>query len=188
MMSGFAGLGALPNLHPALVHFPIAFWVGAVVLDLACLLLRRRPWIDRAAATLYGFGAVGAGAAYVAGRRAEDGLLGVPATVQPFIATHADWAWWALIVLVGTAVPRLLVTWRGRGRERLGSLAPRYLVLLGAFAGTALLLGTADRGGALVYRHGVAVTPQASKPVAPEPPPAASASCWTGSGRCGSWM
>jgi uncharacterized membrane protein len=171
MISQLVDLTTLPNLHPLLVHFPIAFWAGAIVLDLACMLLRRSAWLDRAAATLYAFGAAGAGAAYLAGRKAEDSLVAVPATVQPLIAAHADWAWWTLLTLSGAAAVRLLVAWRGRTRDSLGSQAARSVVLLCAVAGAVLVAGTADRGGALVYRHGVAVTPQASKPVAPEPPP-----------------
>ncbi|MGH9751135.1 MAG: DUF2231 domain-containing protein, partial [Candidatus Polarisedimenticolia bacterium] len=49
----FPSLGALPNLHAAVVHFPVALLVVAFAFDLGSFLLRRRVWIDRAAVALY---------------------------------------------------------------------------------------------------------------------------------------
>ena len=37
-----------PSLHVMLVHFPIAFFALAPLLDLACLVFRERTWLDRA--------------------------------------------------------------------------------------------------------------------------------------------
>jgi uncharacterized membrane protein len=150
-------LGALPNLHPAVVHFPLALLFAAFGFDVACLLLRRQPWLDRAAAALYLLGALGAGAAFLSGRQAEDGLRQVPPAVQPHIAAHADMAQWTLMTFVAIAVVRAVVGWLELGRRETRRSLVRLLLLTSAATGLGLLVETADRGGALVYRHGVAV-------------------------------
>lgn len=56
---------SLPNLHPALVHFPIALAPVAVLFDVASAVrFRTRSWLDQAATSLWVLAAVGAGAAY----------------------------------------------------------------------------------------------------------------------------
>ncbi|HZI93071.1 MAG TPA: DUF2231 domain-containing protein, partial [Patescibacteria group bacterium] len=148
----------LPNLHPAVVHFPIALWLAAVLFDVACLMIRRHRWIDLTATSLYAMGALGAGAAYLAGEWAEDSLIDLPASLETLVEDHSDWAWWTLIVFAVVAALRLVILRVDRGvGHRLTGV--RWLVLLAALGGTWALVETADRGGALVYRHGVAVTP-----------------------------
>ncbi len=159
-------LPGLPNLHPALVHFPLAIFPAAVVFDLAALFLRRVAWLDRAATALYVLGAMGAGAAYLAGEEAEEGLHGLPAAVGVLIDQHSVWAARALWTIVALALLRLGLAWHERRRAVSGYRPLRYAVLVVAAAALWLLVETADRGGALVYRHGVAVQPAG----AAEPP------------------
>ena len=70
---------SLPNLHPALVHFPIALVPMAILADVLRLIFRRQEWLDRAATGLYIAAALGALAALWAGEQAADGLVAVPA-------------------------------------------------------------------------------------------------------------
>jgi uncharacterized membrane protein len=161
---------ALPNLHPALVHFPIAMFPLALLLDAASLAVRRAPWLDRAAASIWVVGAVSAVVAYLAGRSAADGLVDIPPTVQPLIGHHADWATLTVVAGVGVAVGRLAVTLRDRRAERLTALPLRGALLAIALAMPWLVFQTADRGGALVYQHAVAVSvPAPLAPPLPEP-------------------
>ena len=82
---------SLPNLHPALVHFPIAILPVALLMDLMAVLLRgQREWLDRAASLLYVASAVGAIAAFWTGRFAADGLPPLDLHVQLAVNEHSD--------------------------------------------------------------------------------------------------
>lgn len=148
---------SLPNLHPALVHFPIALLLTAIGFDLACLLMRRQVWLDLAAAALYTLGALGAGAAYLAGRQAADSVGRVSPAAEVLMTQHSDWAFYTLLAFAGIATLRIGIAWWGRSQTVIRVHRLRLLVLLAAVGGQWLLFETADRGGALVYRHGVAV-------------------------------
>ncbi|MEM7352704.1 MAG: DUF2231 domain-containing protein [Acidobacteriota bacterium] len=149
---------SLPNLHPLSVHFPIALLPVAILFDLCGLVLQRHPWLERAAPLLYGLAAAGAWVAEWAGERATESLADVPQATEALIARHSDLAHttvWAMAVL---AVLRLSVTlFDGATLRRV----LRGIVLLLGLATLGLLLYVADLGGALVYRHAVAVDPVA---------------------------
>ncbi len=162
---------ALPNLHPALVHFPIALLVTAFAVDVACVVLRRQRWLDRAATLLYALGALAAGATYLSGENAAESLINVPNAAQTAIYDHEDAAFLTLVFFAVVAVMRLLVWYRDRLAAERTPLGPlRVLVLAAALAGQLLIARTADKGGALVYKHGVAVSAPA-----PTPPPTGAA-------------
>ncbi len=156
---------ALPNLHPAVVHFPLALLAVAFGFDTACVLLRRQRWLDSATAALYLLGALGAGAAFLTGRQAEDSLSGVSPAVQPLIAAHADMARLALITFSVVAGARAAIAWKERHRSEIFPRVIRLSLVLASAAALGILAVTADRGGALVYRHGLAVA--AASPATP---------------------
>lgn len=151
---------SLPNLHPAVVHFPIALVPLAALLDLAAAgSVMARGWLARAGALVWALAALSAGAAFWAGEHAADSLVGVDPQVQARISTHSDWALYTLWAAGILAAARLAVAfWRPDHR---GALAVAGVLGLGV---TALVLRTADLGGALVYRHAVAVAAPASAP------------------------
>jgi uncharacterized membrane protein len=165
MDSWIAQTTSLPNLHAALVHFPLALLPLAVGFDLACL-LRRRAWLDRAATLLWTLGALVAWATLAAGKRAADGFSDVPPRVQPAIGEHSDWAHWTLYLFAAVAAVRLVLWWRDRSGERPSALPVRGLAAVAALAGLWLLFETAEHGGALVYEHGLGVRADAR----PTPP------------------
>jgi uncharacterized membrane protein len=155
---------SLPNLHPAVVHFPIAILPLAVLVDAAGLALRRRVRLDAAAVVLYGIGLGAAGAAYWAGRQAADSLVDLPPKAPALIGAHADWALYTLWTFAILAALRGGAAWVFRHRAGATPVAVRVALLVVALPGLGLLLGTADRGGALVYRHGIAVSAQVHAP------------------------
>lgn len=148
---------SLPNLHPALVHLPLALVPAAVLFDLACISLRERRWLDRAAAALYLLAALGAGAAWWAGRRAVDAFARIPTEAEIDIARHSDWALYTLWCVVLLAAARLAVAWWQRTEERTSLLPVRVTLLLVSFLLVGAVLRTGDLGGRLVFYHGLGV-------------------------------
>lgn len=146
---------ALPNLHPALVHFPIALLPLAVLVD--ALLLRlpsQRDWLDRAASGLYVTSALGAGAAYWAGKQAAESLPPLALHIEVHVSQHSDSARAALWLLAFLAAFRVAVAYRDtRGRRKV----LRAFLLLIALGAVGLVYRTADLGGGLVFQHGVGV-------------------------------
>jgi uncharacterized membrane protein len=175
---------SLPNLHPAVVHFPIALLPTALLLDLAAIVYRRLrssgepgiDWLARAASVLYVVAALAAFAALSTGEDAADSYVDLPAVMQPRIAAHSDAAHWAAYLLVAVAALHLLV--RFLERQKRSDLARGALALL-AFSNVVVVARTADLGGALVYRHGLGVvvedgteagTRPSTEPATTEPP------------------
>lgn len=137
MANGFRFFGH--PAHPALVHFPIAGWVGAPLCDAAALATGDAFW-SRAAFWLLAAGVAGGTVA------AGAGLADLPALkterAQGAAVTHASLMSLAYFVAIASLVGRMA----GDG----GALWPVF-----AGAGAALLtLAGAWFGGDLVHRHG----------------------------------
>lgn len=142
-----------PNVHPLVVHFPIALlFVGALVDAVALVVREKHPWVRTSAAGLYALGALGAAVAFVTGRDASDGV-DLPAQALTTLGDHADWAlylvWFASLY---AALRVAVLYWRREYR-----LAIHLPVALLGLVGLVLVQQTATRGGRLVYEHGVAV-------------------------------
>lgn len=154
------------------MHFPIALLPAAVLFD-ALALTRRARSLSAAAVLLYALAALGAWASYVAGEAAADSLGLLAPGVQARLNQHSDLGHYSFWLLGGLAAARVLVELWDRERRR---RAPRWLLLAVAVAAIGLVGKTADVGGALVYRHGVAVSTGGGEPATePEAPNAASA-------------
>jgi uncharacterized membrane protein len=151
-----ASYTALPNLHPAVVHFPIALLLGALATDIVAAVVRRQRWLDAAGAWLWLLGALGAGAAYLTGSLAEDSVA-VRGEASLALSDHADWALYTLLAAAVVAAARVFLAIVRRGDERTGPSWLRAALLVAAIGVGWLVAQTGDRGGALVYRHGVAV-------------------------------
>jgi uncharacterized membrane protein len=144
-----------PNLHPLIVHFPIAWLIAALVVDVVSLVLPRATWTDTTAACLYPAGALSAFAAYLTGRQAAAGVL-VPGMAQPIVQDHWNWAIATTLYFSAFAVVRLALTLR---RRRLSFWARTAAIAVG-LGGMLLLFHTAEQGARLVYEHGVGVAPR----------------------------
>lgn len=163
----------LPNLHPALVHFPIALLPVALGFDAVSLVppVRRRRTIEVSTTVLYVLTAVSAWASTWSGEEAEHSLSGLPRDVRALIHEHEEWGERFFYTVVVVAAARLGLAWwgrRDRRADRPAILALRGLVLAGGLVAVFFLVGTADRGGGLVYRAGVAVmaVPAVDEPAA----------------------
>ena len=141
----------IPNIHPFVVHFPIALLVIAVLFDLARLWFREQSWLQNTVITLYSTGTVGLIAAFWSGRQAVD-TVSVTGDAVPVVTSHEDWALYTLIFFgIFTAI-RLWTWWKELEK---GWVLPALIVP--ALIGTGMLWYTGEQGAKLVYKHGVAV-------------------------------
>ncbi len=142
-----------PNVHPMLVHFPIALIFTSVAMDVLALVVpgKARAIAWDVAAVLGVLGTLAAAATYLTGRAASF-TVQIPGMAQAVVQTHWTWAFWTLWYFGGLAALRvLLLTRRVRGPRVAAAL------LVGGLLGLGLLFETAERGAELVYRHGVGV-------------------------------
>ena len=155
---------SLPNLHPLVVHFPIALLVTALFFDLSALISRRRRWLDHGAALLYCLAAIGAISAWFSGLKAADAMWSMPGAAQAALSEHQDLGLYTLAAIVGLTAFRLFVAWLSRKDQRTQLGLFRMAAIVGAFAVVVLAGLTADHGGALVYQHGMGVKATAQTP------------------------
>ncbi len=143
----------LPDpLHPAVIHFPIALAMAALLVELIARHPRARG-LEGAAALLVVLGAVAAVVAVLTGNAAHDEAL-VPPDVRGLLDRHQDVGELAMWTLIGVAAVRLLLVWR---RWFHGVWPWVYLVLLAVAAGMVGYNGYL--GGEMVFRHGLGTAP-----------------------------
>src|SRR4051812_20532603 len=142
------------DLHPAVVHFPIALGVIGAVAEVGYVIVRR-PWLRWFGPVLLTLALAGSGVAYFSGTSVKDKAVdqGAP---HDAIDKHEESCLWAL----GTLGLATLLSWAVRPRG--GAL---WLSSLVALAAAGLTLYTSFLGAELVYRHG------AGRVSAGKPPP-----------------
>ena len=142
------GLAALPNPHPLFVHFPIALLSVFFVLDWAGALASRPAWRHVASWFLY-LGTLFAAVTVAAGLMAAASVAHGD-NVHEIMERHEH------LGISVLSLSALLSVWRLLARGSLVGFANRLYLSLGAVLG-GLLVFTADLGGLMVYRYGVAV-------------------------------
>lgn len=141
-----------PNLHPLVIHFPIAWWIAAVVVDLVALAIPRAAWADTVASCLYPAGAVSAMAAYLTGRQAASTVL-MPGMALPIVQQHENWA---LATTIAFSVVALVRLWT-RFRRPQPQAVIRSALVGAALVALVFLFQTGERGARLVFERGVGV-------------------------------
>lgn len=142
------------ELHPALVHFPIAFLLGAVALDFVAI---RHPSesLHRAANGLLMAGVASGLIAAAAGFAA---FLTVPAHTEE---AHR-WMYWHLGLAISALLLFLIAIFQ-RWRRWAEPVASR-IRLLGLLAAAGLLSITGYLGGQIVYHGGAGIEPSILSP------------------------
>ena len=152
----------VPNLHPLVIHFPIAWWIAAVVVDLVALAIPRAAWADTVASCLYPAGAVSAMAAYLTGRQAAATVL-MPGMALPIVQQHENWALATTIAFATVALVRLWARFRWPHPQR----TIRTALVGAALVALVFLFQTGERGARLVYGRGVGVSVPGVVPLKP---------------------
>ena len=131
------------ELHPAIVHFPIALATVGALASVAYLLLRKE-WLRWFAPILLSLALLGAVGAYFSGEAAKDRAsdIGVP---ENAISLHEERGIWGLW-LVGLAA---LLSWATHAKGR-----GVWISTVIAVMATAVILYTGHVGAKLVFVHG----------------------------------
>ncbi|MGR8978937.1 MAG: DUF2231 domain-containing protein [Gammaproteobacteria bacterium] len=143
------GISEMENIHPLLVHFPIAFLSSFFVLDLLGALAKKTEW-RRVAGWLLYFGSFSAIFTVIAGLLAAESVKHGD-DVHDIMERHESFG---ITVL---ALSIILSIWRMVARGRFEPAANTLFLLLSALLCVFLTLG-ADLGGLMVYKYGVAVS------------------------------
>ena len=144
----FPGIGELANIHPVLIHFPIALLGGFFVSEMISLITGSKELRIAGKWMLY-FGTLGALAAVTAGLLGAEGVFH-EGEVHSQMSRHRNYG------LNVAALSLILCVWRlldGRDSVGLSRVIQNVLGLLMVFN---LMMG-ADLGGSMVYKYGVAV-------------------------------
>jgi len=142
------GLRGMLNWHPVFVHFPIAFWVGALLFEALALARGNDEW-HRTALRLLWLGTLAAFLAIYTGLEAE-AALPEGGEAHEIAETHKK------IMLATTSLAVGLSLWAALAREKLAGRM-RWALLGGLIALVILLALGADRGAQLVYQYGTGV-------------------------------
>lgn len=136
----------MESLHPATIHFPIAFLMAAFGVETAALVLRQPSW-HRISLWNLCLGGAAAGVAVFTGRMA--GAVAKHSFEIHSVMEQHERLGYVVLALVGVAAG-----WRLMARDRL-SIRARWMawILLGLACG-AMAFG-AHLGGRLVYEFGV---------------------------------
>ncbi len=138
----------MPNVHPIIVHFPIAILALALLFDLMGLYthsdaMERAGWWSQVAGTVCLVAAV------ISGLIGRGGVL-IPAAAQGTFDTHQQ------IAFVAATGSGFLLLWRMANRTRLPGRYPALFLWLMASIVVIIWVGS-YYGGELVFRFGVGV-------------------------------
>ena len=154
----FPGMAALQNnIHPLLVHFPIAFFIGALMLEGMAVFYSEK--FHFAATWMLYLGTLSALVTLPTGFIAADIIAatdprGHSAPGHDYIHVHRNW------MVTTTLVGALLSVYLIWINQREAWSAHRWRFLFGLVVLSLLVSMGADRGGRLVYEFGTGVNPK----------------------------
>lgn len=153
-----------PNIHPLVIHFPIAFLILAFGANIITFFVSDKWWDELKNTFLYLIGTVSAISVYYTGKAAADSIF-LPTEAQSVLNNHADWALWTVWFFGIYAVLRIAFYWL----KLLDRKMMRVLLLAIAAPGIFLLYETGEHGGEMVYGYGAGtgqlLTEEPSEPV-----------------------
>ena len=140
-----------PNVHPLVVHFPIAMLAAAVLVDILSASTGRPSSLNRSATGLYILGATAALIANFSGYYASNSEL-IPLGALDTLHAHEDWAFQTTWLFVFFASIRLLISYV-KPQTRIVHYGALAIALYGLWA----VVMTTRHGHRLVFEYGVGV-------------------------------
>ena len=141
-----------PNIHPLIIHFPIALLFTAALVDTLGMAMRSNDFLRKGAFSLYLLGGLGVVGAWFSGKQAADTVF-LATDANALLTEHSDLGHYTLYFFAGYVVIRLLMF----GLSLESRTALRGIVWVLGLVGIGLTWITADHGGQLVYQYGAGV-------------------------------
>ena len=138
------GIAHLQNIHPVVVHFPIALLLGAAALYLAAAWLGNQS-LTWAALWMLILGALGAIASAASGLYAQGGVMVAPSVRDALLEHHEH------LMIAVTILAAVLAAWAIAARPM--PQRARWLFLAGLVVACLLMVRGADYGGRMVYDY-----------------------------------
>jgi uncharacterized membrane protein len=139
----------LAEFHPKIIHFPIAFLLVYLLLEMLGAIFRK-DFFSKAAHLFLLFGVLGALAAVLTGNQAEGAFEGWNKTTSAILETHSMYAnitlWYFTVLLVFRTFIVL--------RKKFSNLF-KYIFCVLALVGSYFVYQTGEYGGKMVFHHGV---------------------------------
>ncbi len=139
----------LSVFHPKVVHFPIAFLLGYFLFELLGIVFKK-DFLSKAAHLLLFLGVLGALAAVMTGRQAEEAFEYWNKQSSGLLEEHEMYANLTLWYFAVLLVLRTFVSFK---KNFVGVV--RYVILTLAMVGVYFVFQTGEHGGKMVYEHGV---------------------------------
>jgi uncharacterized membrane protein len=139
----------LAQFHPKIIHFPIAFLLVYVLLELIGASFKK-DFFSKTAHLFLLFGVLGAVAAVLTGNQAEDAFEGWNKTTHAILETHQTFANITLWYFTGLLVIRTFLVLKKKFNYTF-----KYLFIALAFIGAYFVYQTGEHGGQMVFQHGV---------------------------------
>ena len=140
----FPGLKSMQNIHPLVVHYPIALLGGAALLYFLSVFFRREG-LARSGFAMLVLGTLGGAAATGTGLYAEEGVMVARSVREALLHPHQYW------MLAATGLSLVLALWAAWRRPMPQKGRTVFLVLLVVMV--AVLAKGADYGGRMVYEY-----------------------------------
>jgi uncharacterized membrane protein len=140
----FRGADGLQNLHPLIVHYPIAFLTGSLPIYFLAWIFHSES-LEIVGLWLLGLGTLGAAAAVCTGLWGSEGVMMAPSVHEHLLIYHE----WSMIAVL--ALSMVLAAWGllARPMPRKG----RTGFMIGLVLMTAVLAKGADYGGWMVFGY-----------------------------------
>ena len=142
------GISSMANIHPVVVHFPIALLVMFFIVDLVASILQKDSWRQVAAGMLY-LGTIAAGVSVAVGLMAA-GSVEHGENVHLIMERHK------LIGISILCLSLMLSIWRLLSGGAIKGVTNIIFLIFAVVLNILIMLG-ADLGGLMVYKYGVAV-------------------------------